>query len=69
MLIYVYEVLAVSTRPPAGRNYRAARSNSLSAYAPLSGVSLAFTRCQLLLHYTAAAGATANVSSLFARWR
>ena len=44
-----YKILAVSTHPPAGRNYHASRSNSLGACVPLSGVSLAFTRCQLLL--------------------
>ena len=43
--------LAVSTRPPAWKNYHASRSNSLGTCAPLSGVSLAFTRCQLLLWY------------------
>ena len=46
-----YTVLAVSTRAPTGRNYRASRSNSLGAYSPVSGVLLALIRWQLLLPY------------------
>jgi len=34
-----YNILAVSTRPPAGRNHRASRSNSVGPCGPLSGVS------------------------------
>ena len=33
-LVY-YVLLAVSTRPPAGTNYRASRSNSLGPWGPL----------------------------------
>ena len=46
-----YSALAVDTRPPASKDYRASRSNFFGPYGPLFGVLLAFTRWQLLLRY------------------